>query len=124
MGKFRSSEFRLLQGVYMEAFVSPEEELGKIARRSRVMAGMGTRDDLAAVSGLPVQKIKSLEKGKTRDLSQEEVRLAFSHLGLNLESITHVDHLIQKIFVPPTQETIRTAQPLTWAERRLPASRL
>lgn len=111
----------------MQAYVSPEEELGMIVRRYRVLAGMAKREDLALKTGHPVHKIRSLEKGKPKVFRPEEVRLVAGKLHLNDEAIMYVDHLIQRIFgVPTSAESARVENPLTHASRvppRLPYPR-
>ncbi len=107
----------------MEASISLKEDLGRIIRRSRVLAGMGTREELAVASGLPVEMIRSFEKGRFEDAKPEEVRRAISPLGLNSESITYVDGLIRHIFSDPTKGTTSTVSPPTMKDRMLPRSR-
>jgi hypothetical protein len=108
---------------FYEIDLPAEVFLGRTVRRSRVLAGMGTREELAEKTALPVEKIAGLEKGNPKVMTPAEVRRVFSEFKLGHDEIVYIDRLIENLFSVPLTVANKVTYPLTNSSRRLPHPR-
>jgi hypothetical protein len=91
------SDKRKLMEVMMDRNGNQAEILGKNLRRMRVMAGFGTREDMALSAGIDPEAARNLEKGRLNQVSLEDLSKVLDTLKLNDDSRQYVRSVFTRL---------------------------